>query len=286
MITIFTPTYNRAHLLHQAYKSLSAQTCKNFEWVIVDDGSSDNTEDIVNSFIRENKISIQFHKKVNGGKHTAINLGVKKARGDLFWILDSDDSLPINAIENVLSYTKVMEQMKAGGICGYMAHHDGKIIGKPVVKSPCLVSSLQMRYEMKITGDMMEIFKTSILKEFPFPEIKGERFCPEILVWYRIALKYKLLLIPNIIYYRDYLDGGLTDNIIKIRMKSPIGAMMTYSEIFKLNIPLQQRLKNAINYWRFSFCTSDRSIKIASWGKLIAPLGLLMHIKDKHTTKI
>ena len=292
MITVFTPTYNRAHLLRRLYDRLCEQTVLKsglshpFEWVVVDDGSTDNTEELMQTIFAEQKISVNYIKKTNGGKHTAINRGVREAKGDLFWILDSDDTLPVNAIELVLTYLPQMKRVKAGGICGYMAHHNGEIIGNPVVSQPQIVSSIEMRYKLGIMGDMMEIFETSVLRKFPFPEIEGERFCPEVLVWYRIAQKYKLLLVPDILYYRDYLDGGLTDNIIKIRMKSPVGTMMTYSELFNLDISLKYKLRNAINYWRFAFCTENRNIKIASWGNLIAPLGWLMHLRDKSKVKL
>ena len=286
MVTIFTPTYNRAHLLRHLYDSLCQQSIKDFEWVVVDDGSQDQTQDLMESFIAEKIISIRYIWKVNGGKHTAINRGVKEAKGELFWILDSDDSLPVNAIETVLQYYPLMKKKgqigkKNGGICGYMSHHNGVVIGKPMVKEPMCVSSIEMRYNLNIQGDMMEIFLTSVLREFPFPEIEGERFCPEVLIWYRIAQKYNLLLLPKVIYYRDYLDGGLTDNIVGIRMKSPRGTMMTYSEMFNLNIPFIHKLRNAINYWRFAFCSTKRDVKIKSWGNLIAPIGYLMHLNDK-----
>lgn len=287
MITIFTPTYNRAHLLQRLYNSLSKQTILNtqsvclFEWVVVDDGSTDKTEELMLKIKSEACIPVNYIKKTNGGKHTAINRGVKEAKGDLFWILDSDDSLPTNAIELLVSYISIMKNNSAVGICGYMAHHNGDIIGKPVVAKPQIVSLIDMRYKLGISGDMMEVFRTSVLREFPFPEIDGERFCPEVLVWYRIARKYKLLLVPEIIYYRDYLDGGLTDNIVKIRMNSPIGSMMTYSELFICNLPFRHKLRSAINYWRFAFCSKNISVKIKSWGKLIAPLGLIMHLNDK-----
>ena len=180
-----------------------------------------------------------------------------------------------------------ISKTETAGICGYMAHHDGTIIGIPVVEKPIYASSLDLRYKLHITGDMMEVFRTEVMREFPFPEIIGERFCSEALVWNRIAAKYKLFLIPDIIYYRDYLDGGLTDNIVRIRMKSPIAAMMTYAELFVAKtdnntlLPFATRLKADINYWRFAFCAKERNVKIASWGKLLMPLGWLMHIADK-----
>lgn len=318
MITIFTPSYNRAQLLYGAYKSLCLQTCKDFEWLIVDDGSTDETFETVKCFNEEHKIKIRYYKKSNGGKHTAINQGAKLAEGELFWILDSDDSLPENAISKVISVWKSldddvdldddsdvsadgrrsksrsMSKSKLAGICGYMAHHDGTVIGSPIVENGTVASSIDMRHKLHITGDMMEVWRTDVIREFPFPEIKGERFCPEILVWNRIAKKYPLYMIPDVIYYRDYLDGGLTDNIVKIRMKSPIASMMTYVELFDIDVPLQlphkgeclklpflQKVKAAINYWRFAFCTKNRDVKIKGWGNLLAPVGYLMHLRDR-----
>ena len=298
LITIFTPSYNRAHLLRDAYESLCHQDFGNpplvgepegaFEWLIVDDGSTDNTEEVVNGFIQDKKIPIRYFKKPNGGKHTAINFGAKEAKGELFWILDSDDSLPKNAIADVVKSWGGLDKLQKGklaGICGYMAHHDGKVIGCPIVETGTIASSLEMRYKLHIIGDMMEVWRTDVMREFPFPEIPNERFCPEALVWNRIANKYPLYMIPDVIYYRDYLDGGLTDNIVKIRMKSPIASMMTYAEMDNLNsnfnLPFGQKVKAAINYWRFAFCAKDRKVKIKGWGNLLAPLGFLMHLRDR-----
>lgn len=322
LITVFTPSYNRAHLLNVAYQSLCLQTCKDFEWLIVDDGSTDNTEVVVNRFIEEGKIAIQYCKKTNGGKHTAINMGTKEAEGELFWILDSDDSLPKDAIVKVInvwkslkddvdlgsdvdfdddsdvsadvrrSKSRSLSKSKLAGICGYMAHHDGTVIGSPIVENGTVASSIDMRHKLHITGDMMEVWRTDVIREFPFPEIKGERFCPEILVWNRIAKKYPLYMIPDVIYYRDYLDGGLTDNIVKIRMKSPIASMMTYAELFDIDsdidfdLPFGQKIKAAINYWRFAFCAPNRDVKIKGWGNLLAPIGYLMHLNDKRKIKL
>lgn len=320
LITVFTPSYNRAHLLHVAYESLCRQdfdidgplclphggedeiSTLGFEWLIVDDGSTDNTEEVVKGFIAEKKIPIRYVKKPNGGKHTAINVGVREAKGELFWILDSDDSLPQNAIDIVSKCWAGLDKFKKeklAGICGYMAHHDGKVIGCPVVQAGTIVSSLEMRYKLHVTGDMMEVWRTDVIREFPFPEIPNERFCSEALVWNRIAKKYPLYMIPDVIYYRDYLDGGLTDNIVKIRMKSPIASMMTYSELFDSNgplylphkgecfkLPFGQKVKAAINYWRFAFCAKNRDVKINGWGNLLAPIGYLMFLNDKRKIKL
>lgn len=289
-LTIFTPIYNRAIFLNAIYKSLKEQSIKDFEWLIVDDGSSDNCEFVLSKILAEHDDSfkIRFYKKQNGGKHTAINMGVEKSSGELFLILDSDDELPPNAVENVINeYQTIADDDNCGGVCGLMAHRDGKLIGSGFPKDSFEASSLELRYKYNITGDLIEVFKTKVLREFPFPEIYGERFCPEALIWNRIAQKYKLKCFNKIVYYRDYLDGGLTDNIVKIRMKSPIASMMCYAELNKMDIPFKQKLKAAINYWRFRFCfKGKKDIPNIGWLWLGAiPIALVMHINDLKVTK-
>lgn len=287
LITLFTPTYNRAHLLPEIYFSLEAQTSKDFEWVIVDDGSKDDTYNVVNSLLKGKSFPIRYYHKENGGKHTAINMGAKIARGQLLLILDSDDVLPPTAIADIReAFELVKDKNCFAGVCGYMAHRDGRIIGHPLVEAD--ISEIEMRNRYHVTGDMCEVFRTDVLREFPFPEIKDERFCPECLVWNRIALKYRLHVFPKVIYLRDYLDGGLTDNIVRIRMNSPVASMMTYAEMLDLDIPWSQKVKAAINYYRFKACLTAKHAREvncsiptvpATW-LLMKPLGWLMHWKD------
>ena len=289
MITVFTPTYNRARLLPRLYESLCKQTYRDFEWLIVDDGSVDDTHDVVESFINGNdnengnyNFPIRYFYQENGGKHRAINHGVREADGELFLILDSDDSIPEKSLELIAKfYTQIKGDDSYGGVCGYMAHHDGTIIGRGNEEDILDTNSIDLRYRYNVKGDMCEVFKTSVLREIPFPEIDGERFCPESLVWNRIAKKYRLRVFHNVVYYRDYLDGGLTDKIVKIRMQSPIASMMCYQEMNELDIPFLQKMKAAINYWRFRFCSDSPSKPVLKWyWNWVMPAGYLLHLKD------
>lgn len=284
-ITIFTPTYNRADLLPRLFASLCTQTCKEFEWLIIDDGSTDNTNEVVKGF--EADFPIRYKKKPNGGKHTAINLGTKLAEGELFFIADSDDYLPCDAVENVLKAWRGVEQkVHFGGVCGLDGYEGGKIVGSGLPQDIMDATYTDIRSRYGVTGDMKEVYKTSVMREFPFPEIEGECFCPEALIWNRIAKKYPLRYFNKIIYMADYQEGGITAGITRARMKSPIATMMTYAEWFEMDIPFKQKLRNAINYWRFAFCTSNRQARITSWGKLLAPVGYLMHLNDKRKIEL
>lgn len=284
LITVFTPTYNRAALLTRVFYSLCQQTYQDFEWIVVDDGSTDDTENEVLHFKEQSKkFLVRYIKKRNGGKHTAINMGVREAKGELFLILDSDDSLPKDSLQNIVhAYECIQDNMAVGGICGCMAHHDGSKIGNYVGQGPLDMSSLEMRYKFKITGDLCEVFKTEILRSFPFPEIMEENFCPEALVWNRIANRYKLRMLDKVLYYRDYLDGGLTSKMTKIRMQNPIATCQTYSELLDYNIPFGSKVKASINFCRFHPCLQGvSSMSIPFLWNIFRPIGLLMHHYDK-----
>ena len=289
-ISILTPTYNRGKLLLPLYDSLKNLTFEDFEWLIVDDGSEDDTEQYALSWIAHNiqnaEFPIRYIKKSNGGKHTAINRGVREANGELILILDSDDTLPADSLATIAHYYEQCKGYKdCAGVCGLMAHHDGQLIGTGFPKDPMYESALQFRYAKKgnVTGDLLEVYKTSVMREFPFPEIENEKFCPESLVWNRIANKYKLFCFNKVIYYRDYLEGGLTSKIVKIRMKSPIASTMTYAEMLAYDISLKWKIRSAINYWRFKYCIKNKSLKAPTvkwYWRLFQLVGFLMHLKD------
>lgn len=285
-VTIFTPTYNRGYNLSKLYNSIVKQTYKNLEWIIVDDGSTDATESLVNSFINDNKIPVIYKFQENKGKHIAINEGVALAVGELFLILDSDDELPEFALEVIVSkYKQVLELPYIGGVAGRGMYKDGNIVGNDNF-TEVIANSLQIRYPHKVTGDLTEVFRTEVLKEFPFPEIPNEKFCPEALVWNRIAQKYKLLFFNKPIYTIEYLPDGLTAKIVKIRMNAPIASMLHYSELESYSIPFLQKIKANTNFWRFSF-NSDFSFfkRLKMVSSLLSvfgiPIGFIMYLKDK-----
>lgn len=251
LVTIFTPVYNRAYCINRLYESLLAQTCKDFEWLIVDDGSTDNINEVIQKYIQENKINIRYVSQPNGGKHTAINRGVNMASSEFFYIVDSDDALPEDAVEFIISEgAKIADDNRFAGLVGCDKTLDGRVLSN-LTGEFIDSNSVDIRYKYHIIGDMAEVFKTSVLKEIPFPVFSGERFCPEALVWNRIALKYQLRFFPKVIKLIEYLPDGLTAKIVKLRHRSAIASSVYYSEFTRLNIPLTQKLKGAINYWRF-----------------------------------
>lgn len=299
MITIFTPTYNRAHLLPRVYKSLCELELDTplslphegeelaFEWLIVDDGSTDNTRDVIRNIHSKHTapFAIRYIYKRNGGKHTAVNVGVQEAKGELFFILDSDDYLPSDALKIVAEeYAKVKDDVSIGGVAGLDRFADGRTVGNGFPCDSIDCNAMDIRYKYHVTGDMKEVFRTDVLKEYPFPEIEDERFCPEQLVWFRIAQKYKLHYFNKPIYIAEYQEGGITAGITRARMKSPIATMMCYAELNSYDVPFKQKAKAAINYWRFRFCAKGGKYPTINplWS-IVIPFAFVMHLKDKHS---
>ena len=289
-ITIFTPSYNRAYRLNDLYLSLLKQSFQDFEWIIIDDGSTDETERIVKGFLLDNKIVIRYRKQENKGKHVAINEGVLLAKGLLFFIVDSDDKLPSNALEIINNKFKNLTFRNGAGVVGRKSNFDRKIVGSSFHFEDKISNPIDIRFKEHLQGDLAEVFVTNILKKYPFPEFENERFCPEALIWNRIANDYDFLYFNESIYECEYLEDGLTSKIVKIRMRGPKASMLYYSELESLNIPFVQKIKANINFWRFSFNSSKYSLlqkfkKVNLGFTLIGlPLGFLLYLKDKKTT--
>jgi glycosyltransferase involved in cell wall biosynthesis len=278
----------------RTYESLCRQTNKDFEWLIIDDGSSDNTRELVDGYISEAIISIRYIYKTNGGKHTAINLGVKEAKGELFFILDSDDYLTNDAVEWIATaYKKIRYDRNSVGLSGIRIRPDGIRISSSFHKAQYDCTALEIRNKYHVIGDLAEIYKTDVLKEFPFPEFSDERFSPEALVWNRIARAgYKLHYVNKAIYICEYLDDGLSATITRCRIKSPKAMSLYYSEYFKCHIPLLEKIKAMINYWRFSpyykhMSFVEKISKIGWIGSLLFyPIAMLMYLNDKKSSDV
>lgn len=286
MITIITPTYNRAYIIEKAYKSLLNQDDKNFEWLVIDDGSTDDTKKVVQKFIKNSEIDIKYIYKRNGGKHTALNVGIKEAKGELILILDSDDYLTNNAISLINKYWKKYKIRK--DICGMTFLRK---IANPVYKNKkfneCVDNLIDFKYNQNRLYDMCEVMRTDILKKYPYPEFKDEKFLSEVIVAGEIAKKYDTAYIPVEIYNTEYLEDGLSKNWIKQVVKNPLGArannLMFMSKRFKYKI----RLKNCIMFNVFSFIGNqkifkDTKMKVESFIVFIPSYFIAIYLNKKY----
>ena len=226
-ITVFTPAYNRGYIIEKLYRSLQRQVFTDFEWLIVDDGSKDDTEERIHQFQSEdNPFCIRYIKTENGGKHRAINRGVQEAQGELFFIVDSDDYVADDALQkihDVESSIPEEEKIFFAGVCGLKGYPDLSVIGTSFDGIFLDIRTLD-RIVNGITGDKAEVFYTEVLRKYPFPEFEGEKFLTECVVWDRIAADgLKLRFYNSLSIICDYLADGLTANLDRLIQSSPRG---------------------------------------------------------------
>lgn len=223
-LTIFTPTYNREKYLKKLYDSLLNQTNKNFNWIIVDDGSTDDTEKVVKGFIKQKKIKIKYFKQKNSGKHIAHNKGVKECNTELFFCVDSDDYLTNDAVQLILSLWESNNNNNTG-IIALRGYFDGKVMGNEIPRNikQSTLSDLYYMYGKK--GETALIFKTEYLKKNLFPKFDGEKFLSEEFIYNRIDKIGKMIILNKVIYKMEYLEEGLTKNYIKMWKSSPKGVI-------------------------------------------------------------
>lgn len=214
-ITIFTPTYNRKETLKLAYLSLKKQTTKNFKWLIIDDGSKDNTEKIVNNWKDEGVIRIEYIKKENGGKHTAYNLALKHCNTEYMLVLDSDDYLTENAIYDLENYVHNVDMDRIWGIVG------PKILKKDLENKIMIQKPTKTKLAYvykKYRGETYILLNLKITKNYLYPVFENEKLVPEDVLYNQLDLKYNIYWINNKIYIYEYRQDGYTnsgvDNII------------------------------------------------------------------------
>jgi len=260
MITVLTPTYNRGYVIKQAYESLIRQTNNDFEWVVIDDGSTDETKKIVDKFIKEKKIKIRYIYKENGGKHTALNVGINKAKGQLILILDSDDYLSDNAIELVNKYWKKYKDNKK--ICGmtFLRKLSNPFYKEKLFKE-CISNMIDFKYNNSNLADMCEVMRTDVLKKYPYPVFPNEKFLSEVIVTGEIAEKYDTAYIPIEIYYTEYLEDGLSKNWFRLVVNNPLGARANNKMFMSKKYKFSIRLKNCIMFDVFSFIAHKKIVK-------------------------
>jgi glycosyltransferase involved in cell wall biosynthesis len=291
-LSIITPTYNRAQELAVCYNSLTSQNNKNFEWIIVDDGSTDDTETLVKSWIESNTICIRYIKQENLGRYMALNKGVEEATGYLSMYMDSDDWFVDNAIDEIQQYWDALDSNLKENLCGLSAlcyNEQGDVIGDAFPQDGYISDFFDLRINMNIKGDKKELIKTSILKQYSFPYFPGQKRMPTSYVLYGIAKHYQAIFINKGIIYKQYIQTGWTKNIDNVRMNNAITSREYYKHIVNLHYPF--KLKKAIgfytNYFRYvlhsgyPFAEAFQNLKWSMVTPLGCILGSLFYTKDK-----
>ena len=250
-VSVLTATYNREDLLPELFHSLLAQEDQAFTWVIIDDGSTDGTEALIPGFQERAPFPIVYHKKANGGKHTALNHAYRYIDSVLTFIVDSDDTLTPDAISTIKAvYDEYKEDTD---LCGFSflrgTRGGGYLSTSGVPRDGMKESFVDCRLNRHIGGDMAEVWYTRCLREFPFPEFPGEKFLGEDLVWIQMAKKYQMRFFNRVIYISGYLDDGLTKNRRKHNIASPRGCVARAEAFLNSNANLRAKLKAGLQYY-------------------------------------
>lgn len=284
MLTIFTPAYNRAHLLPRLFDSIKSQVDSGdpVEWLVIDDGSSDDTEAVLARFASERPDLVRFVRVENGGKHRAINRAARLARGEWIMIVDSDDRLADGAIRQVLETIRLIESDPRVGLLRALKHfpeldsrHRFEVQDNPCQHIDWVRSQQPF--------DTAEVIRRTALQTHPFPDFPGERFMAEGWLWHRLDRTHLTFFVERAWVECFYQDEGLSASSRRIRANSPYSAMEVYAAMLESGLPMRLRVRTSINWWRYHFHANRHTTFISPFRVPVAfaPLGWFMFLHDK-----
>lgn len=280
-LTVFTPTYNRAHTLMRTYESLCRQTCKDFEWLIIDDGSTDNTEQHVFSWIAEYKIKIRYIKKSNGGLHTGYTTAIANIRTELNVCIDSDDFMPDDAVEKILTLWQTNNNNNIAGIIGL----DFFIGSGPVggyFSHEGNYHFFEQKYKLAHNGDTKIVCRTDLMRQFyPIPSFGEKNFNP---VWYYIKVgeNHKFMVVNHNFCFVDYQPDGMGAGIYRQYQNSPKSfAELRRVYMLSRHLPWYRKFIDAAHYVSSSIFSKDKNFIQKSPAPVLTiiaiPAGLIIH---------
>lgn len=281
-LTVFTPTYNRGYTLHKCYESLKLQTNQEFKWLIIDDGSTDNTKELVQKWIDENNLDITYHYQKNQGMHGAHNTAYELIDTELNVCIDSDDYMPKDAVEKILNYWKDNKSDDLAGIIGLDAYKSGEIIGTKLpnnLKSETLFDLYQTH---KVKGDKKIVYRTDLSRKYPYPLFEGERYVGLAYKYYKIDQTHKLGLLNEVLCIVEYMEDGSSKNMLYQYKGNPKG--FAFYRIENLKNPkasLIYKYKECIHYVSSRLLSRERQFFKKNPQKLLTlfalPFGYLLY---------
>ena len=288
-LTIFRPAYNRAHTIGRTYDSLCRQTCKDFEWLIIDDGSSDNTRELVEGWMTENKIPIRYIYQENQGMHGAHNTAYKNIQTELNTCIDSDDWMPDDAVEKIVSFWKENGSERYAGIIGLDIDMNGKLISVPFPDS--MKSTTLVDYEQTIGyGDTKMVLRTDVVNQYPpYPRFEGERYFSLGYLYLLIDQDYECLTLNEPLVVVDYQVDGSSMGMWRQYWNNPQGFAFLRKE--------HMRLYRRWNFrWRSSIHYAAHCFRMRKYGKLLEtsmpvssffmiPFGFLLYMITKYKVR-
>jgi glycosyltransferase involved in cell wall biosynthesis len=297
--TVFTATYNRARTLPRVYESLIAQTYRDFEWLIVDDGSNDDTRQLVEGWQAESSIPIRYIYQENRGKPAALNRGVQEAQGELFLTVDSDDAFVPHALERFQYHWNTIpagEKDRFSAVTALCRYQDGKLLGNKFPRDVLDSDTIEVTLKYKITGDKWGFQRTDVLKQFPFAVERDGKFVPESLTWFALSRKYKTRYVNEVLLI-VYFDEASGQHLSWLSPATIAGRLIFHSYVLNeliswLPVSPASIFRSAINFSRYSFGLGKgpssqmkdlHSLTARFLVALSLPLGFVMSLRDKRS---
>lgn len=285
-LTIFTPAYNRAHTIGRTYESLCRQTCKDFEWLVIDDGSTDNTKEVVESWIKEAKIPIRYIYQENQGMHGAHNTAYRNVNTELVTWVDSDDWMPDDAVQTIISFWKENGSEKYAGFAGLDQTPDGKIIGVGFPEEMKQTTT----YGYRGCGDKKLVYRTEVIKSYPeYPLFEGERYLGLSYKFMLVDADYELLTLNKPLVTVEYQPDGSSYSMWKQYWNNPRGfAFFRKTEMLAAH-RLKRKFVVCVHY--VSSCIISRQWNFVAQSPLklltilAVPFGIALYLRIKHKVK-
>jgi len=290
-ISVLTATYQRARTLPRLYASLVAQTGDDFEWVVVDDGSSDGTDELVRSLQDEAGFPIEYFRQQNQGRHAALNRAVELARGEFCSTIDSDDWYMPEALERMLARWEEIppeRREQFADVEGLRIDPDGEPVCDRFPSDVFDTDGFELVALHGVEGDKVGMFRTEVLRQFPFPENLGWYVTPA-LVGNRIAAGYATRGVNEVWAYSDYGPGGLTDRKTELRLRFLDSQLAYWAEYVAMPRRMRRRarLRGYANCVRYSLVAGRKlrptaaALPSPAWTALALPPGLLLYLRDR-----
>lgn len=278
---IITTTYNRAYCIHQVYESLKRQDCKDFMWLVVDDGSTDNTKEIIEGFIAENIIDIEYIYQENIGMTGARNTAYDNIKTEINTIIDSDDWLADGAVGKIIEFWNKNKKEGIAGIIALNASPDGKIVGTSLPEEIRITTFSKLFDKYKAKGDKKLIYRSELSKKYPYPVFEGEKFFPASYKFYLLDIDYEMLLMNEPVCIVDYTENSMSFNKLEQYKSCNQGFIFYRNEMMRISKSPKFIIKQAVHY--IAECKLSRKknyIKSCSrkgYAVLCWPIGVMLY---------
>ena len=289
-LTVFTPTYNRAYSLHLCYESLLRQTSNDFNWLIIDDGSTDSTKQLVEKWMAEAPFEIKYVYQENQGMHGAHNTAYKHIRTELNVCIDSDDYMADDAVEKIVHFWKQYGDAKYSGIVALDATTNGTVLGTELPDGIISSTLFDLYQKHGITGDKKLIYRTDLTKKYPYPLFENERYVGLSYKYFKIDQEHELLLMNEIVCYVEYLQDGSSLNMYEQYRNNPQGFSFFRKELMKLPFgSITYKFRQAIHYVSSNLLIKNQTLIKDSPKKLLTifalPFGFALYLLVVNKTR-